>query len=45
LYQGDQTKNNKQQFEPGETLIQFSHKRSMSEVRHWPVAAGAKIQI
>jgi hypothetical protein len=28
LYQGDQTKNNKQQFEPGNAQIRFSHKRS-----------------
>ena len=43
LYQGDQTKNNKQQFEPGVTLIQFSHKRSMG--RRPQLAAGAKVQI
>jgi len=30
LHQGDQTKNNKKQFKPGETLIQFCHKRSVS---------------
>jgi len=28
LYQGDQTKNNTKDFEPGETPIQFSHKRA-----------------
>jgi hypothetical protein len=29
LYQGDQTKNNEKDFEPGETPIQFSHKRAV----------------
>ena len=27
LHEGDQAKNNKQQFEPGEAQIRFSHKR------------------
>jgi hypothetical protein len=30
LNQGDQTKNNKKQFKPGDTLIQFCHKHSVS---------------
>ena len=29
LYYGDHAKNNKKQFEPGETPIQFSHKRAV----------------
>ncbi len=40
LHQGDQTKNNKKQFKPGETQIQFSHKRSVpGACLCWPAPA------
>jgi hypothetical protein len=44
LYQGDQTKNNKKQFEPGETPKQFSHKCAV-RAPAYSEPGGTKVQI